>query len=128
MGLGVLDLLDVQSIGSKTASRLYSDLGIKNLNQLTEALEDGKLQSMKGLGKKTLENISESLKFINGNRSTRLISMTFVLAEKLSEIFKNCALISRYEFTGDLRRREEMCRSLEVVAECAEDIDKRKLP
>ncbi len=124
MGLGVLDLLDVQSIGSKTANRLYSDLGIKNLNQLTEALEGGRLQSMKGLGKKTLENISESLKFINGNRSTRLISMTFVLAEKLSEMFKNCTLISRYEFTGDLRRREEVCRSLEVVAEYAEDIDK----
>ena len=29
MGLGVLDLLDVQGIGSKTANRLYSDLGIK---------------------------------------------------------------------------------------------------
>ena len=122
MGLEVLELLDVQGVGGKTANRLYSELGIKNLNQLAEALEDGRLQNMKGLGKKTLDTVSESLQFLTANRGARLISMTKTLAEKLSEIFKNCAAIARYEFTGDLRRCEEMCRSLEVVAECTESI------
>ena len=122
MGLEVLDLLDIQGIGSKTASRLYNELGIKNLNQLAEALEDGKLQGMKGLGKKTLETISESLKFLNTYRGTRLISQTKNLAGKLSEVFKSCEALARHEFTGNLRRREEVCRSLEVVVECTEDI------
>lgn len=123
MGLEVLDLLDIQGIGSKTASRLYSELDIKNLNQLAEALEDGRLQDMKGLGKKTLETISESLEFLTTYRGSRLISQTINLAGKLSEVFKSCDALTRYEFTGDLRRREEVCRSLEVVAECAKDID-----
>ncbi len=123
MGLEVLDLLDIQGIGSKTASRLYSELDIKNLNQLAEALEDGRLQDMKGLGKKTLETISESLEFLTTYRGSRLISQTINLAGKLSEVFKSCDVLTRYEFTGDLRRREEVCRSLEVVAECAKDID-----
>ncbi len=123
MGLEVLELLDIQGVGGKTANRLYSELGIKNLNQLAEALEDGRLKEMKGLGKKTLETISESLQFLTDNQGIRLISMSFALAEKLSEIFKNCASITKHEFTGDLRRREEVCRSLEVVAECARDID-----
>jgi len=123
MGLEVLDLLDIQGIGSKTASRLYSELGIKNLNQLAEALEDGKLQGMKGLGKKTLNTISESLEFLTTYRGTRLISQTINLAGKLSEVFKSCNALTRHEFTGDLRRREEVCRSLEVVVECAKDID-----
>lgn len=123
MGLEVLDLLDIQGIGSKTASRLYSELSIKNLNQLAEALEDGKLQGMKGLGKKTLDTISESLEFLTTYRGTRLISQTINLAEKLSEVFNSCNALTRHEFTGDLRRREEVCRSLEVVVECAKDID-----
>ena len=126
MGLEVLDLLDIQGIGSKTASRLYNELGIKNLNQLTEALEDGKLQGMKGLGKKTLDTISKSLEFLTTYRGTRLISQTLNLAGKISEIIKTCDKITRHEFTGDLRRREELSRSLEVVAECAEDIDTAK--
>ncbi len=123
MGLEVLDLLNIQGIGSKTASRLYNELGIKNLNQLAEALEDGKLQGMKGLGKKTLNTISESLEFLTTYRGTRLISQTINLAGKLSEVFKSCDALTRHEFTGDLRRREEVCRSLEVVVECAKDID-----
>lgn len=123
MGLEVLDLLNIQGIGSKTASRLYSELGIKNLNQLAEALEDGKLQGMKGLGKKTLNTISKSLEFLTTYRGTRLISQTINLAGKLSEVFNSCDVLTRHEFTGDLRRREEVCRSLEVVVECAKDID-----
>lgn len=123
MGLEVLDLLDIQGIGSKTASRLYNELGIKNLNQLAEALEDGKLQGMKGLGKKTLNTISESLEFLTTYRGTRLISQTINLAGKLSEVFNSCNALTRHEFTGDLRRREEVCRSLEVVVECAKDVD-----
>lgn len=122
MGLEVLDLLDIQGIGGKTASRLYNELGIKNLNQLAEALEDGTLQGMKGLGKKMLETISKSLEFLTTYRGTRLISQTINLAGKLSEILENCDVLTRYEFTGDLRRCEEVCRSLEVVAEYAKDI------
>ena len=122
MGLEVLDLLDIQGIGAKTASRLYNELGIKNLNQLAEALEDGTLQGMKGLGKKTLETISKSLEFLTTYRGTRLISQTINIAKKLSEIFESCDALTQYEFTGDLRRCEEVCRSLEIVVECAENI------
>ena len=124
MGLGVLELLDIQGIGSKTANRLYSELGIKDLNQLTEALENGSLQGMKGLGKKTLATISESLQFLNENRGIRVISVSFALAEKLSDILNTCSAITRFEFTGELRRREEVIRSLEVVVECAENTEK----
>jgi DNA polymerase (family 10) len=123
MGLEVLDLLDIQGIGGKTASRLYSEQGIKNLNQLAEALEDGRLQGMKGLGKKTLETITKSLDFLTTYRGTRLISQTINLAGKLSEIFNSCDVLTRHEFTGDFRRREEVCRSLEVVAEYVGDIN-----
>ncbi|MDE0634848.1 MAG: DNA polymerase/3'-5' exonuclease PolX [Candidatus Poribacteria bacterium] len=122
MGLEVLDLLGIQGIGGKTASRLYNELDIKNLNQLAEALENGTLQGMKGFGKKTLDTISESLEFLTTYRGTRLISQTMNLAGKLSDIFESCDKLTRYEFSGDLRRREEVCRSLEVVAECAKDI------
>ena len=122
MGIEVLDLLELRGVGSKTASRLYSELGIKNLTDLSEALADGKLQRMKGLGKKTIANITESLRFLNTYSGTRLLHQTLNLAENLSRIFKNCDAIQQYQFTGDLRRREEVCRSLSIVVECAKDI------
>ena len=123
MGIEVLDLLELRGIGEKTASRLYKDLDIRNLAQLSDAMEDGRLENMKGLGKKTLESITESMEFLIKYRGTRLFSMTQNLAKTFSGIFNGCDIVKRHEFTGDLRRREEVCRSLEITIECGNDIE-----
>lgn len=123
MGLGVLELLDIQGVGAKTVNRLYYEHDITNLDQLANAIEDGSLQSIKGFGKKTLETITKSLVFVTTNRCTRLISISNAFAERLSSILNSCSAIKGHVFTGDLRRREEESRSLEVVVECGEDID-----
>ena len=123
MGVGVLDLLDIQGIGPKTANRLYTEYEIGNIDQLTNALEDGSLQQIKGLGKKTLITIRESLDFLSKTRGSRIISMSFALMTKITDVLKNCAGINRFEISGDLRRREEECRSLEFVIESGQDIE-----
>lgn len=123
MGVGVLELLDIQGIGPKTANRLYAEHEIRNIDQLANALEDGSLQQIKGLGKKTLVTVAESLDFLSSTRGSRIISMSFALMAKITEILKLCHGINRFEITGDLRRREEECRSLEFVIECIQDIE-----
>ena len=120
MGIEVLDLLELRGIGVKTASRFYNELGIKNLNQLSDALEDGRLQGMKGLGKKTLTTLTESLEFLMTYRGTRILARCLDLAVHLADIVNNCASVTRHEFTGDLRRREEVCRSIEMIVECTD--------
>ena len=124
MGVGVLELLDIQGIGPKTANRLYTEYEIRNIDQLANALEDGTLQEIKGLGKKTLVTIGESLDFLSSTRGSRIISMSFALNAKISEILITYPNINRFDITGDLRRREEECRSLEFVIECIQDIEK----
>ena len=121
MGLDALELLDVQGVGGKTANRLYYDLEIKNVKQLEQAIQDGRLQGEKGFGKKTLQNITDSLQFINDNRGIRLISLVYVFVKNISNVLKECEFITRYNFTGEFRRREEVCRSLEIVIQCGMD-------
>lgn len=121
MGMDALELLEVQGVGGKTANRLYYDLEIKNVKQLEQAIQDGRLQNEKGFGKKTLQTITDSLQFINDNRGIRLISLVYVFAENLSNVLNECEKITRYDFTGEFRRREEVCRSLEIVIECGMD-------
>ena len=123
MGVGVLELLDIQGIGPKTANRLYTEYEIRNIDQLANALEDGTLQQIKGLGKKTLVTIAESLDFLSSTRGSRIISMSFALMAKITDILKNCTGINRFEISGDLRRREEECRSLEFVIEGGQDTE-----
>ena len=124
MGFEVLDLLELRGIGGKTANLLYKDLGIRNLNQLSDMIETGELQGIKGIGKKTLETISESLEFLNTYKGTRILARCLDLAAHLSDIINTCESVNRFEFSGDVRRLEEVCNSIEIVVECAENINK----
>ncbi|MCG9129672.1 PHP domain-containing protein [Candidatus Poribacteria bacterium] len=126
MGVGVLELLDIQGIGPKTANRLYTEYEIRNIDQLANALEDGTLKQIKGLGKKTLVTIGESLEFLSATRGSRIISMSIAFAEKISEILKNCSAIHRFDITGDLRRKEEECHGIQFVIDCSSDIENTK--
>ena len=120
IGIEALDLLKISGIGEKTASRLYNDHNIKSLTHLSDALEDGRLEGIKGFGKKTLSSITKSLEFLMTYRGARILARSLDLSRHLSDIISDCSSVTRHEFTGDIRRREEICRSIEIVVECAE--------
>lgn len=120
IGIEALDLLKISGIGEKTASRLYNDHNIKNLTHLSDALEDGSLEGIKGFGKKTLSSITKSLEFLMTYRGARILARSLDLSNHLSNIISNCSAVTRHEVTGDIRRREEICRSIEIIVECAD--------
>lgn len=123
MGLESLELLDVQGVGGKTANRLYYDHNIKSVKQLEQAVQDGSLQSVKGFGKKTLQTIADSLQFINTNRGIRLSSIADTFAQNLSSILNQCETVVRFDLTGEVRRCEEVCRSIGIVVQCRHNVE-----
>ena len=122
MGTEVLDLLDIRGVGVKTASRFYHELGIRNLDDLGKALESGQLRRMKGIGKKILKLIAESLKFYAAQAGTRPLREALKMAERIAEMLKNAG-VQRHEFTGALRRREEICRGIDCVVQSDGEIE-----
>jgi DNA polymerase (family X) len=60
--LTVLDLLDVEGVGLKTASSLYRQFKISSLEDLDKFVEGGGLELVDGLGEKSAERIRASLK------------------------------------------------------------------
>ncbi len=116
IGTDVLQLLNIRGIGVKTAARLYHELGIRNLDNLGEALEKGQLSAMKGIGKKNLQIIAHNFQFYLKQKGTLPLAKVLKIAEQLADILKT-ANIQRYQFTGELRRYEENCRSLELIVQ-----------
>ena len=56
MGTGILELLELRGIGIKTASRFYHEFGIRYIEDFQALLESGKINRVKGIGRKTLRN------------------------------------------------------------------------
>ncbi len=121
-GTGILELLELRGIGIKTASRFYHDFDVRNIEDLQELLESGKLSGIKGIGRKTLRMITESLAFHMEQRNKRplwnVLPIAEGIVERLGQFVKEGWIKREPEFTGDLRRREEVCQSIELVIEC----------
>ncbi len=118
MGPDVLDLIAIRGVGVKTAGRFYQELGIKSLSNLRTAIDTDQLKQMKRVGPKTIESINEGLQFLEAQRKMRPLRQILPIADAVFDALKNCSDVKRLDFTGDLRRREEVLQSLELVAEC----------
>ncbi len=57
----VLELTAIPGLGAKTARTLYQEHGIEGLGALREALDNGELDGVKGMGKKTIETIRQQV-------------------------------------------------------------------
>lgn len=57
----VVELTRIPGMGIKTAKMLYQEHGIDSLGSLRQALEDGRLEGVPGIGPKTIEHVNEKI-------------------------------------------------------------------
>ena len=124
MGTEILELLNLRGVGVKTVGRFYQELGIRNLEDLGALIGSGQMRNMKGIGRKTLQMITESLAFQVEQRNNRplwrILPTTQDISNHLMPLI-NDGWIKRYQFTGDLRRHEEVCQSVALIVECEDE-------
>ena len=64
----VLDLLEVEGVGLKTAATLHQQFKISSLHDLREFVAGGGLDLLDGVGEKTAERIARSVRALTGKR------------------------------------------------------------
>ena len=114
----VLSLLHIRGIGVKNASRLYNDANIKNLVDLRRAVDKGLLDNVSGFGQKTIQTIDQNLQYLEFFKGKRILGQILPIANEIFRVLKECSLVKQIDFTGDLRRYEEILQSLELVIVC----------
>lgn len=125
MGTGILEVLKLRGIGIKTASRFYHEFGVRNFKDFQELVKSGELSGIKGIGRKRLRMITESLAFHIEEKKQRplwrVLPIVQQITESLAQFVAEGWLTREPEFTGDLRRHEEVCRSIELIVECEDE-------
>ncbi|MXY99972.1 PHP domain-containing protein [Candidatus Poribacteria bacterium] len=125
MGTEILEVLEIRGLGVKTVGKLYQELGVRSLEDLQVLLENGKLNNMKGMGKKTLQMLTESLSFRMELRKARPLRNALQLAgqvvESLTPLITDGWIKQEPEWTGHLRRLEEVCRGIELIVVCKDE-------
>lgn len=111
------ELMDVEGLGPKTVEVLYSELGIKNLDDLEKAAKEGQIRRLKGLGSKTEEKILENISLARKRSKRYLLGHVVPQAEQIIDQLKDH--VDRIETAGSLRRKKETIGDIDILVASA---------
>lgn len=115
--IGVAELLTVPDIGPKRAALLFQHLGIDNLDALRNAIDEGKLTTVPGLGAKGAERIAAGLRSMVTDDRRLPLPVAVRLGEDLIERFRAMVpSVRQMELAGSARRCRETVGDLDLVA------------
>jgi len=117
---GLVEMRQLQGVGSKKVKALHDALGVDSLDKLKAACEAGEVAKLKGFGAKTQANILDALRFREEAGKRVRIDQATGLAEALVERVRALPGVVRAEVCGSVRRRRETCGDLDILASAAD--------
>ncbi|MFN5928968.1 MAG: PHP domain-containing protein, partial [Roseiflexaceae bacterium] len=122
MPVGVRELLRVPHIGPRTAGRLYNELGIAGLADLQRALDAGHLQSIKGIGARTLAGIREGITAVADREERTLLLHAWQVGLQLLAEIRTLPTVIDASWAGSLRRGMSTVGDLDVVVASSDPV------
>jgi DNA polymerase (family 10) len=114
---GLVDVMRVPGLGSKTARRLYTELGISSEEELRAAAERQQLRALSGLGPKTEERVLQALSAPKTKLERKtLLGRALPAVEAALEELRAHPAAERVSEAGSIRRRVETVRDLDLIA------------
>ena len=118
---GLLEMLEIKNLGPKKVKKFYNELQIDDLTKLKEALEDGRIASLKGLGQKSSDKILDSLLQHEIYSKRTVLGLIYNELEEIKRIMLSNQKCIQVEIAGSARRSEETIGDIDLLVSCADD-------
>ncbi|HEX2948547.1 MAG TPA: DNA polymerase/3'-5' exonuclease PolX [Armatimonadota bacterium] len=112
---GVIAMMRVPGIGPRTAETLFSELGIRSIEDLEQAAQEGKIRHIRGFGAKTEANILQSIQRIRRQRARIPLARAYPLAHQIVSLLRDRAPVEEIEIAGSLRRMKEDIGDIDIL-------------
>ena len=113
---GLVDLLSVPGLGSKTAKMLFEKLQIKDIQDLEQHARDGTLKGLPGIQAKTEANILRGIAMIKKHTGRFPIGRVLPVAEEIMKQLSEKSFLNRVSIAGSLRRWKETVKDIDILA------------
>jgi DNA polymerase (family X) len=119
---GILTLLRIPGLGPKTARRFWLELGVEGPAELAAAIEQHRLDGVKGFGPKKIEQIRVALAAAAGApAAARLpIEVATAIAQRLVTGLRAAGGVEQIELAGSFRRGRETVGDLDILVTSAD--------
>ncbi|MES2304922.1 MAG: DNA polymerase/3'-5' exonuclease PolX [Gemmatimonadota bacterium] len=112
---GLVEMLAISGLGVSKIRTVHTTLGIETLAELEVAARDGRLAALPRFGQRTAENILRGITFLRAASQWRLSHHAAQEAHAVAEALGKLPHILSVHVAGDVRRRAEVVRDLEIV-------------
>jgi DNA polymerase (family X) len=112
----ILDLLHLQGVGPKTVAQLYTQAGIRTLDELEAACKDGRLRQLKGMGSKKEQLILKALDERRQHSGRHLMPEAAEAAGLLLEYLRRECPATTFIAVGSLRRGVDTTGDIDILA------------
>lgn len=113
---GLIAVRNVPGIGPKLAYKMFTHLGIADLDGLRKALETGELQKVPGVGPKAEANLRRALAEYEKSAGGYPLPAALSRAQRFLEAVRALSGVVQAEVAGGVRRRQERVDSVDIVA------------
>ncbi len=113
--LGLLEILNIPSVGPKTAKILYENLKIKGVGDLELKAKSGKLIGLPGIQEKTVENILQGIELLKKGKERMHLGLALSSAEQFLAPLGKLPEVKKISVAGSLRRRKETVRDIDIL-------------
>ena len=112
----VIDLMNLQGVGPKTAAALYRELGVRTLDDLEQAAASGRVRSLRGMGPKKESLILKALADRKQHEGRHLLPSSFEAATRLADYLNARHPSVEIMAVGSLRRGCDSCGDIDLLA------------
>ncbi len=111
----LLELMEVEGIGPATIRTVHDQLNIQTKNDLVQAIEAGKLNTLKGFGSKRIDNLKKVLKLDKGVKQRMPLKKAVHIGNALLAQIVNIPGVIKASLAGSLRRKKETVGDIDIV-------------
>lgn len=112
---GITALLEIPGIGPKTAKRLSTELGIKTVDELEQAIKEGRVAKLFRLGEKTAENILQQIQALRRKDQRIPIGEALPVVEEVLSALRTIPGVKNLTAAGSLRRFRETVGDIDLM-------------
>ena len=112
---GLLEMLNISSVGPKTVALIYKKLGVTTIEELEKAIKDHKLAKLPGMGEKKEENILRGIKILRETKERIPIYEAELIANKIINQLRKVPDVDKISIAGSLRRQRETIGDIDIL-------------
>lgn len=117
----LIEMMDIRGFGPQSLNQIHKKLHVSTKEELMNAIQEKKIETLKGFGKKKIEGMLRGLKLHKVLEDRMLLWNAINSSEEVIERLREIPEVKQVEVAGSLRRKTETIGDIDILVSSQEE-------